>query len=279
MANQNTSKLLLKWLWPSRYEEAISFAQLRSYNLIACLLHALQGVIVLIISNPTSGIKPITVNYLTLDRASSAVAGHQVMASATRHLFDLNLAYLIAAFFFISALAHLSVATFYRRRYEKDLRRGVNRYRWIEYSFSISIMVVAVAILTGVYDLPSLLMVFALTSVMSLMGLLTEYRNENMRRVDWFAYIVGVGAGAVPWLVMLIYIWSAHAYGSGVPTFVYWVFGSLLVLFYSFAANLYLQLKHLGRWSTYLFGERAYIILSFVAKTILAWQVFAVTLH
>jgi hypothetical protein len=33
-----------------------------------------------------------------------------------------------------------------------------------------------------------------------------------------------------------------------------------------------------GRWRSYLFGERTYFVLSLVAKSALAWQVFAGTL-
>jgi len=33
-----------------------------------------------------------------------------------------------------------------------------------------------------------------------------------------------------------------------------------------------------GKWAEYLRGERAYIVLSLVAKSALAWQVFAGTL-
>jgi len=34
-----------------------------------------------------------------------------------------------------------------------------------------------------------------------------------------------------------------------------------------------------GKWKDYLYGERMYIILSLVAKTALAWQVFVGTLR
>ena len=34
-----------------------------------------------------------------------------------------------------------------------------------------------------------------------------------------------------------------------------------------------------GPWKNYLYGERVYIILSLVAKSLLAWQVFAGTLR
>src|SRR5438105_13051107 len=99
-----------------------------------------------------------------------------------------------------------------------------------------------------------------------------------MKKVDWSSFMIGIGAGLVPWLILVIYVWGAHAYGNGVPAFVYWIYASLFILFFSFAVNMYLQYKQLGRWSTYIFGERTYIVLSFAAKTILAWQVFAGTL-
>ncbi|MDQ3526076.1 MAG: hypothetical protein M3451_13630, partial [Chloroflexota bacterium] len=36
-----------------------------------------------------------------------------------------------------------------------------------------------------------------------------------------------------------------------------------------------LQYKQVGRWRSYVFGEKAYILLSLIAKSLLAWQVFA----
>jgi len=35
-----------------------------------------------------------------------------------------------------------------------------------------------------------------------------------------------------------------------------------------------LQYKKVGPWKDYLYGERMYMILSLVAKSALAWQVF-----
>jgi hypothetical protein len=39
-----------------------------------------------------------------------------------------------------------------------------------------------------------------------------------------------------------------------------------------------LQYKAVGKWNDYLIGERVYITLSLVAKSLLAWQIFASTL-
>jgi hypothetical protein len=41
---------------------------------------------------------------------------------------------------------------------------------------------------------------------------------------------------------------------------------------------MFLQYKKVGRWKDYLFGERIYIVLSLLAKTALAWMIFAGTL-
>jgi hypothetical protein len=61
---------------------------------------------------------------------------------------------------------------------------------------------------------------------------------------------------------------------NSVPRFVYAIFIVYLILFMSFAVNMVLQYKGVGKWRDYLFGEREYIILSFLAKTILVWLVF-----
>jgi hypothetical protein len=35
------------------------------------------------------------------------------------------------------------------------------------------------------------------------------------------------------------------------------------------------QYKAQGKWANYLYGERAYIVLSLIAKSALAWQIFS----
>jgi hypothetical protein len=57
------------------------------------------------------------------------------------------------------------------------------------------------------------------------------------------------------------------------------IYVSLFVFFNVFAVNMVLQYKQIGRWRDYVFGEKAYIVLSLVAKSLLAWQVFFGTLQ
>ena len=54
---------------------------------------------------------------------------------------------------------------------------------------------------------------------------------------------------------------------------------TIFVFFNIFAINMVLQYKKVGPWKNYLFGERIYIVLSLLAKTALAWQIFVGTLR
>jgi len=251
--------------------QSISLRSLRKFNLVMAGLHAAQGLALLLISK--SFAIPVTGTYLKLNNAS------QHLEPATKTLFHVQLPWLIAIFFFLSALAHLFVATIYNRRYGQSLKLGINKVRWIEYSLSAGVMMVAIGMLVGIYDASSLAMIFVLITVMNLMGLVMEVHNQTTKKTNWLSYIIGCWAGIVPWLVVAFYLWLGAHQGSRAPTFVYWIFVSIFVFFSCFAVNMILQYKKIGPWKDYLYGERAYIILSLVAKSLLAWQVFAGTLR
>ena len=244
---------------------------LRKFNCIMAAFHGLQGLAILLISR-TFDIS-ITGSYLEFNKTS------QTLEPATTSLFNLSVPMLVASFFFLSALAHLFIATVYNKRYNKDLSNGINKVRWIEYSISASIMMVAISILVGVYDFASLLMIFVLVAIMNLLGLVMESHNQTTKKTNWLSYWIGCLAGIVPWFVIGLYFWISADKGSAPPAFVYWIFVSIFIFFSCFAVNMVLQYKKVGPWKNYLYGERVYIILSLVAKSLLAWQVFAGTLQ
>lgn len=234
-------------------------------------LHAAQAVAVLALSKEFT--LPISGGFLKFNDASKS------LEPASTTLFNLSLPLLLVMFFALSAAAHLFIATVYNKRYNDDLKRGLNQARWYEYALSASTMMVAISLLVGIYDFSSLLMIFALTAIMNLTGLVMEVHNQTTKKTNWLSYWVGCLAGIVPWIVIALYMWIGAANGSAAPTFVYWIFVSIFVFFNCFAINMVLQYKKIGPWKDYLYGERAYIILSLVAKSLLAWQVFAGTLR
>ncbi len=98
--------------------------------------------------------------------------------------------------------------------------------------------------------------------------------------MNWWPFVFGCIAGAVPWIVITIALVTSqtNSEGEGVPTFVYVIFVSLFLLFNCFALNQWLQYRGKGRFADYLYGEKVYVVLSLVAKSALAWQIFGGTL-
>jgi len=152
----------------------------------------------------------------------------------------------------------------------------MNPYRWYEYALSSSIMIVIISTFVGIWDFWSLAMIFVLNGMMNMFVYLMELINQKTEKTNWSAFILGSISGAVPWVVLFSYFTGdIIASENNIPTFVYLIFVIYFVMFMSFAVNMVLQYKAIGRWRDYLYGERVYIILSFVAKTLLVWFVFA----
>lgn len=249
------------------------YRRLRIYNGVMCVLHLLQGLLIVFLSNDFK--LPLTTSFLSPEAGSGAIE------TVTREVALVRIGPLVAVFLFISALAHflLTMPGIYEW-YVKNLKRKINYARWIEYFFSSSVMIVIIAMLSGMYDLPSLVLLFFLNGMMILFGMMMEVHNQTTEKTSWLSFYFGCLAGIVPWVIIALYFFSAAADGSGtIPTFVYFILGSLFVFFNCFAVNMVLQYKKAGPWSDYLFGEKMYIILSLVAKSALAWQVFAGTLR
>jgi len=245
------------------------FRGLRRYNLVAAALHVAQAIAVVVLANAFT--LPVTATYMT------GPPGTPPGEPTT--LFDVRIAWGVAAFFALSALAHVVVASppFFRR-YVEGLRQHRNVFRWVEYALSASLMMVLIAQIVGISDVAALTAIFGANAAMILFGWLQEHYEEpgNGR---WLPFVFGCIAGIVPWIAVAVYLLQP---GSNAPVqppgFVYGIFVSLFVLFNVFAVNQWLQYRRVGRWSDYLVGERAYITLSLVAKSLLAWQVFAGTL-
>lgn len=186
-----------------------------------------------------------------------------------------NLGAILASFLLISAVAHFTIAFLKNKKYNENLAKGMNPYRWYEYAFSSSIMIALIALFLGVWDFWSLAMIFTLNAMMIMFGYLMERINQWTEKTDWSAFILGCISGAIPWLVLIAnFIGLATSTDLPTPTFVYLIVVIYFVLFNSFAVNMILQYKGVGRWKDYLYGERVYIVLSLVAKSVLAWIVF-----
>ena len=135
-------------------------------------------------------------------------------------LFSFPLVYLIASFFLMSAIAHASAGIFLRGRYEGWLARGMNPLRWVEYAFSSTVMIVAIAYLSFITEFPALVAIAGCNVAMILFGWSMEAGNEGRltkgERIDWKHFIFGCIAGIVPWIAIFSIVW-AYSAQEGLP--------------------------------------------------------------
>lgn len=246
--------------------------RLRRFNVWMGMLHLVQGAAMLLLSSTFS--LPVTASFLRFNPMTDR------LLPAPRVLFEVPIGPAVAAFLFLSAAAHLAVASpWLFGWYRRSLAARINPARWIEYSLSSSLMIVVIAMLVGIYDVASLILLFALNATMILFGWMMELHNQTTSRTNWTSYWFGVFAGAIPWVAIGLYLFGSGGPEGGPPGFVYGIYASIFVFFNIFALNMVLQRRGIGRWRDYLYGERAYVVLSLVAKSLLAWQVFAGTLQ
>lgn len=247
------------------------YTKLRRFNLIMGCLHLFQGILMILISNDTT--YPIFTNYLNFDVATFSLKPNPQL------LYELRFGPAVALFLLISAVAHFYLSTVGYERYVQNLKKGMNPVRFYEYALSSSLMIVLIGMLIGIWDLGALILIFTLNATMNLFGIMMELYNQHVKKTDWTAFIYGCIAGIVPWVVIMLYFVGAVSSGDAKPPdFVYAIVPTLFVFFNIFAINMVLQYKKVGPWKDYLYGERAYIILSLSAKTVLCWLIFTGTL-
>ena len=164
--------------------------------------------------------------------------------------------------------------------YAANLRRGINYARWWEYSVSASIMIVLIALVTGVSDVGAVAVIFGIKVAMIFFGLTMEIFNRPERRVTWTPFQLGCLAGIVPWLIIAYQVIGRRTGPPATGCRPSSTRASLRSSSCSTASpsTWSLQSKRVGPWRDYLFGEQAYVVRSRTAKTALAWQVFANTL-
>ncbi len=244
---------------------------LRNFNLVMGFLHLIQGVFMIVVSNDTT--YPIYTNFLTFDiNTFSLVPDPQLW-------YELRLGPAVAVFLLLSAVAHFLLATVGYKWYVRNLKQGMNPGRFYEYALSSSLMIVLIGLLVGIWDLGAIILMFALNATMNLFGIMMEYHNQHTEKTNWISFIFGSLAGIIPWVVIIIYFLSAvNSSDANPPGFVYAIIPTIFVFFNIFAINMVLQYKKVGPWKDYLFGEKFYIVLSLLAKTALAWMIFAGTL-
>lgn len=162
-------------------------------------------------------------------------------------------------------------------------RSGVNPLRFVEYSISASIMLICIALLTGIYDENTLIAMGTLCASCQLFGLIGELTPNIMVRA--FAHFSGWLTLMVAYGIIWVYYGIANYQGSqldpprSAPDIVHAVVITLFVLFNFFGVVQLTQFCCKGDncWYRWIGAEAelSYVMGSLISKTLLGWLIYA----
>lgn len=258
---------------------------------------------------------PLTENYLKWERSSNSSCPDDIGRSVeTRDNgefcikptldsagLEINYPLLIVLFHLLSFFFQLLADMTHRIEFVKTLvgydywnigRTGKNPLRFVEYSISASIMLVAIALLNGITDINLLTCIVFLTGTCQLVGLAVEYvDNDAVQWVlhisGWFQFLCAYG------VIIRAFAKAATADPDVQPPDFVWVIVIALALLYSVFG--FVQLTELcckldcskslcGGCPTscrtndrinYECKEISYVVMSLSAKLLLGWMLFS----
>ena len=164
-----------------------------------------------------------------------------------------------------------SCGPFYGYQYKYIIGENRNPLRFIEYAFSASVMLIAIALLNGVTDINLIVSIGLLNSSCQLCGLVVEYIDN--RKMKWILHLTGwlqfIGAYGI---IGRAFLKSIDSSKTRPPEFVYFIVIIIFILFSSFGFVQLLELiTNLNPYSK----EKTYVILSLTSKLFLGWMIFS----
>jgi hypothetical protein len=178
---------------------------------------------------------------------------------------------LLPIFPFLSSVNHFA-AVAAPGWYEDVLQSKVNWLRWTEYSLSAGVMVLIIAILSGVNEMRSLVSLAILNVVLQMMGLMIEKRKaENASRGELVAWLaIAWGVFLAMWTELIIAFQTILTEGDP-PAVVYSIIWTMFTLFSSFGLVQTLYVFDVMSFESY---EASFIGLSLGSKSLLSWLVY-----
>lgn len=244
----------------------IKMVNLKNLNLAAGITHTavLGGIVAWVVSSYDASSNAIDTSLFRIDNSGEQIGLDEVSPSQ-----GWTIVILIILFLLVTIAAHFiyfALTKWYTERIDNE-----NNYaRWIEYAISASIMIVLIGFTVGVKSFVDTILIAVMTALTMAMG---HYVETALHTKDKKMAIIFTIIGWVLFALVWYIITSAFATtmkSSDVPNFVPAVFVLMFVLFASFGV---VQLVQLIKHPSYDKIECSYIILSFVAKTLLVFLV------
>jgi len=285
-------------MMPSKTVELpVPARKLTIMNALLCGFHATFATITLVVGNTDlkvpvygSGVKLIVGGTNGSNIGTDAEEGFALKPDFSERATWLYLTWATACFFLLSFFFHLGNALLWRKPYLRLLASGYAPFRWVEYTFSASVMILILAYTAGTTTLPVLVALFGFTAITMAFGHLHEVICRPKSLEEWAvsnplerlqAHIIGYVPQVFAWVLVIAQFLEAGGQSttdskgetSQMPAFVYGiVFGELLIFWCFGIVQLVVSLRPPAK---YYQGEIAYMWLSLFAKGVLGLLVLS----
>lgn len=179
---------------------------------------------------------------------------------------------IVVLIFFITAIFHWY---YYKSsNYYKEVAKGYNRYRWVEYGITATLMIFVLAIISGIKELYATLLLVCSSIVLMSFGYFFEMNKD--RKVKLSALIMGFFIFAYTWAVFwgnfVPNLLASKEIGYEIPSWVYGVLTPMIFWWLSFGIIAILNFKAYKK-KDYDFKryERYYILLSYFSKAFMGY--------
>jgi hypothetical protein len=251
---------------------------LRRYNLILFAIHITLAIFLAVYLNRQRK-KGTTLQGIDLDLFEHAfkinpdMTFAEVISERITRVKEGDVITLIVTFFAITAGFHLLYFLNPNDVYIKAVKRENNFLRWIEYSVSATIMIVIIALLSGVKNINNyILITVASIGVMST-GQLFE-TTEGKKSKKWLPILLGflllMGIFSVVFRSFKKRLQEAEKAGANIPK---WLYGVVYIMFAFYASFGFVPIAQMIFKGSYIIYEYIYLTLSLVSKTTLGMLV------
>lgn len=239
--------------------QTITAKRLYKFNIFAGVANLVFAVLsVIFISKDTLS---TSLTYATKDGL-----GGNVLGPAYKTLATLEIRYLLAAIFVISAIFSLLLASRLRKTYEAGVNNSTSGLRWFLSGITLALTLELTSWIGGVRDLITLKLVAGLVLATAILAWMNERENKGSKK-HYTAFGLSLFTGVMAWLPLAASLVGTALYGiTNFSWYVYTLSALVLLGFISIAMDQYRHARDGISAKGYLQLEGKYLSTDFLIK-------------
>jgi MFS family permease len=243
-------------------KQMVTVEKLKKFNFFTAAISAIFAALSALLLSSKSA--ELYLPYSTKDELASLES--TVLGPAYEVIATIELRYILAFIFGLSALFSLLMATSLRAKYEEGLKNKTSVVRWILFGIISALSLEFVSLLAGVSDIVTLKLIAGLVLVAALLGWVSENQNKVGGK-NFAPFYLSLFAVALAWLPLVVGLVGTTLYGmQSFEWHVYALAAVLLVGFISLAMTQYRHIKNGANNDQFLQVEGKYVSTDFLIK-------------